>query len=266
MTAKFTRAAALLREIADDQVYRVRQRTATYAVNNRTGRRVTRDLRPLEADGLVRLSDRSRDGLSRQYELTDAGRAAIGLPPVEAPPVEPDTAIDEEIWAGVVRGKLDQIEAAALARGEAPAAPVSMVPAEAPAVAAAAIAAAPLVPRGEVERSTGAIRDPRKFVDWTAAVKAAVLAAPAPAAGPVVGVIVNMRCAVVGPFESPAAARDWWDVDYNRLRQGSAQFAIWPAPAAPRPEPVRAVVAPGWHSEEAGQNVLARLRASKETR
>lgn len=66
----------LLRDVADDQVYRVKQRTATYAMNRRTGRRVTKRIKWHIEVGLVKLapSDRWRDGV---YELTADGEATL---------------------------------------------------------------------------------------------------------------------------------------------------------------------------------------------
>jgi hypothetical protein len=72
---ELTDRAALLDDIDNDNVYQVRQRTATYAVNNRTGRRVTRDVKGAERAGFVQLTDRSHDGLTRLYDLTDAALA-----------------------------------------------------------------------------------------------------------------------------------------------------------------------------------------------
>jgi hypothetical protein len=67
----------LLAAVGAGDVYQVCQRTATYAMNYHTGHRVTRGIRPLERDGLVYLTDYSRDGLTRDYGLTDAGRVRL---------------------------------------------------------------------------------------------------------------------------------------------------------------------------------------------
>lgn len=135
-----------------------------------------------------------------------------------------------EIRTDIVRDQLDRAAAAALDAGDA--APAQQQDGRAlSAEVLALVHAAPLVDRTEVDRTTGAFRAPEKFVHIDKATRAVLLAAGPPADGPVVLVMLYANCAIVGPFNSPQAARDWWDVDYNRLA-GRAAYAIVPAMTA----------------------------------
>ncbi|GAA2533293.1 hypothetical protein [Pilimelia columellifera] len=51
------------------------------------------------------------------------------------------------------------------------------------------------------------------------------LAAGEPATGPVYGVFTYVQTAVVGPFPSPQAARQWWAAPFNRLASDGPRFA-----------------------------------------
>src|SRR5205814_2262679 len=98
-------AAQLLRDVADGHVYQVRQRSATYAQNGRTGRRCTREVRPLVAAGLVVLNETRRDGSTLRFEMTDVGRRQVAL--FTAGPTtrssRPTTRRCARTWPGCVR-------------------------------------------------------------------------------------------------------------------------------------------------------------------
>jgi hypothetical protein len=140
--------------------------------------------------------------------------------------VADDGILDETIRTRRVRRQFDAIEQRFLAPEEfTPAPGVAPVPAAVLAV----VHAAPLMAPTEVERPRGVVRHPSKFRDFDKATRAAILAAAAPMVGPVVLVIVHANCCVVGPFDSPEAARAWWHVEWNRLAS-STPYALLPAP------------------------------------
>jgi predicted MarR family transcription regulator len=71
----------ILRAVKAGDIYRVEQRTATYAISWKTGHRCTREIKKLEAAGLVYLTNWGRDGKTRDYGLTDAGHAVLASHP-----------------------------------------------------------------------------------------------------------------------------------------------------------------------------------------
>lgn len=170
----------------------------------------------------------------RRYTKTRAERAADVAATVEA--YTGDAALDAQARATHVQATLDRIEADVLAERAAPAAvPAPEFPGELVGQAAALIDAAQLCAPGEAQRGTRSLRNPEKFFYMPADVAAAAIHAPRPAAGQVIGVIVCMwpgggdaKCAKVGPFDSPAAAGDWWAADFNRFAELSS-FVVWPA-------------------------------------
>lgn len=142
-----------------------------------------------------------------------------------------DGILDETIRTRRVRSEFDAIERRFLA-------PETFTPAQGaapvPAAVLAVVHAAPLMAPTEVERPRGVVRHPGKFRDFDKATRAAILAAAAPMVGAVVLVIVHTNCAVIGPFDSPEAARAWWHVEWNKLAS-STPYAILPAPAGGEP-------------------------------
>jgi len=72
----------LLRDVAAGHVFRVVQRSATYAMNERDWRRCTRQVKAAEAAGLIVLGDRKpwpHQADPLRWQLTTAGQAAIEL-------------------------------------------------------------------------------------------------------------------------------------------------------------------------------------------
>jgi hypothetical protein len=99
--------------------------------------------------------------------------------------------------------------------------------------------AADIMAPPEVERSTGRVRTPHKFLSVPLALReprfgalspalADALARREPTDGPVYAVMAHVQSAIVGPFASPGEAREWWAADFNKLA-GRARFVLLPA-------------------------------------
>jgi hypothetical protein len=102
----------------------------------------------------------------------------------------------------------------------------------------AKLAAADVAEPREIQRATGTVRDPQKFLDLTGAEINALRGRPAPEAGPMLAVIAHprsMNAIVVGPFESAEDAAAWWAPEFNRMRAESMLFILVPVPVAELP-------------------------------
>lgn len=73
-----------------------------------------------------------------------------------------------------------------------------------------------------VERCTGAVRHTEYMFDLDEVQRAELLALELPEPGPVLLLVIGMRCVAIGPFPSIEAAQAWWLVPFNSMRENSA--------------------------------------------